>query len=68
VGEICFVDSTAREILLDRRREGKYVSERFTEGRVSSEVVQGFWLDASWLWKPPLPDPLSCLDQILGRV
>jgi len=68
VGEIWFVDSEAREIILDRRRDANYVSQTFTEGRVTSEVVEGFWLDASWLWKPPLPDPLSCLDQILGRV
>lgn len=68
VGEIWFVDSGAREIILDRRRDANYVSQTFTDGRVTSEVVEGFWLGASWLWDPPLPDPLTCLDQILGRV
>jgi Uma2 family endonuclease len=68
VGEIWFVDADAREMILDRRRDAKYVSETLHEGRVASEMVESFWLDASWLWQSPLPDPLSCLDRILGRI
>jgi Uma2 family endonuclease len=68
VSEIWFVDSEASEMILDRRRNANYLSQTLHEGRAVSEVVEGFWLDASWLWSSPLPDPLSCLDRILGRV
>ncbi len=67
VAEIWFVDSTTRAVVLDRRHGESYASETFTDGRVTSEVIAGFWLNVSWLWSPARPDPLSCLDEILGR-
>ncbi|MGH9332541.1 MAG: Uma2 family endonuclease [Vicinamibacteria bacterium] len=67
VKEIWLVDSERQEIILDRLRGTEYVSETFTEGRVTSAVVEGFWIDPSWLWVEPTPDPLGCLEAILGR-
>ncbi len=37
------------------------------EGRIESRVCDGFWLDAGWLWRQPLPKVRDCLEQILGK-
>lgn len=34
------------------------------EGKVTSKVISGFWLDASWIFS--LPPEKECLDKILG--
>ena len=31
------------------------------QGRYYSRVLPGFWLDPAWLWRDPLPEPLSLL-------
>ncbi|HET6230877.1 MAG TPA: Uma2 family endonuclease [Longimicrobiaceae bacterium] len=31
------------------------------EGRLHSRVMEGFWLDAEWLWAEPLPDAWDVL-------
>jgi Uma2 family endonuclease len=38
-----------------------------THGRVESQAIPGFWIDAAWLWQEQLPDELRCLEQILTR-
>lgn len=65
VGEIWFVDPDRREVLVDRRQDAGYAELRYSEGRLLSSTATGFWLDVSWLWQDPLPDPLACLQQIL---
>ena len=65
VGEVWFIDGELRRILVDRRRAEGYVEEIITSGQVSSEVMPGFWLNASWLWATPLPNRFMCLEEIL---
>jgi Uma2 family endonuclease len=66
VGEVWFIDAELRRIIMDRRRAGSYVEEIFTEGQVFSEVLPGFWLNASWLWATPLPNRFTCLEEVLS--
>jgi Uma2 family endonuclease len=66
VGEVWFIDAELRRIIMDRRRAGSYEEEIFTEGQVFSEVLPGFWLNASWLWATPLPNRFTCLEEILS--
>jgi Uma2 family endonuclease len=66
VKEIWLIDSERREIIVDRLRGEEYLSSTFTEGRIPSTVVEGFWVEASWFWAEPLPDALTCLESILG--
>jgi Uma2 family endonuclease len=66
VGEVWFIDAELRRIIMDRHRAGSYVEEIFTEGQVFSEVLPGFWLNASWLWATPLPNRFTCLEEILS--
>jgi Uma2 family endonuclease len=65
VEEIWFIDAEQRRIIMDRHRTEMYVEEIFTVGQVSSEVLPGFWLNASWLWATPLPNRFMCLEEIL---
>jgi Uma2 family endonuclease len=65
VEEVWFIDSGLRQIIVDRRRAGSSTEEIVTAGRVSSAVLQGFWVNASWLWAQPLPNRFICLEEIL---
>jgi Uma2 family endonuclease len=67
VKEIWFIDPEKQEIVLDRLLGAEYAAESFTKGSVSSSVVEGFWVDASWFWAEPLPDAFTCLETILAR-
>jgi Uma2 family endonuclease len=66
VGEVWFIDSALRQIILDRRQAESYTEDIVTAGRVSSAVLPGFWIDASWLWATPLPNRFTCLEEILS--
>jgi len=72
VGEIWFVDEEYRKVIVDRKQVGEtrgvalYVEDVITEGKVASTVLRGFWADASWLWSEPLPNRMSCLQEILS--
>ena len=66
VGEIWFVDPENRQILIDRKRKRRYVEEVVASGRAASEMVAGFWVDASWLWAEPLPNRMASLQEILA--
>jgi Uma2 family endonuclease len=65
VAEVWFIDAELRQIIVDRRQAGSYTEEIVTEGKVSSSVLQGFWMNASWLWATPLPNRFMCLEEIL---
>jgi Uma2 family endonuclease len=65
VGEVWFIDGELRQILVDRRQAGSYTEEILTEGKVFSDSLPGFWLNASWLWANPLPNRFLCLEEIL---
>ena len=66
VGEIWFIDPEQYQVLVDRQHANGYTEEVVTTDRVSSHVVNGFWLHAFWLWAEPLPNLLQCLQGILG--
>jgi Uma2 family endonuclease len=67
VGEMWFVDAENRQVIISRKRRGKYVQETVTKGKATSDVLAGFWVNVSWLCADPLPDPLTCLQKILRQ-
>ncbi|HMC66549.1 MAG TPA: Uma2 family endonuclease [Gemmataceae bacterium] len=67
VDEIWLVDAENEEVIVDRRRGRRYVTECVTRGRVSSLALPGFWIEATWLWSEPLPNLMTCLRAILGE-
>lgn len=65
IPEIWLVDPEEQQVLVDRRRKKRYVTEEVATGRVSSAVVAGFWVEAECLWQDPLPNEMECLQAIL---
>ena len=51
--------------LLPEDPQAPYRVTEHAEGRLESSAISGFWLDVAWLWQDPLPDELTCLQQIL---
>lgn len=66
VREIWLVDPQKQEIIVDRRRGRRYLTKTTRTGRVESTVIEGFWIEAEWLWSDPLPSEMQCLRDILA--
>ena len=66
VPEIVYVDDRDRVLIVERPAGDAYETSRIASGPWASSAVDGFWLDASWLWQDPLPDALGCLERILA--
>ena len=65
VPEIWFVDQEKQQIRVLCKREEDYAEQLLQQGVMRSEVVEGFWLDVTWLFIPPLPGELEILMQLL---
>ena len=65
IGEIWFVDRDEQQIIIDRLGKKTYRTSVVSEGRIVSSVVEGFWVDAAWLWTDPHPGVVACLRKIL---
>lgn len=65
IEEIWFVDDEQRQMIVDRKEEGGYKEEVTHEGKVVSQVIEGFWVQAEWFWEERLPNPVACLRAIL---
>ena len=65
VPEVWFIDAEFRQIIMDRRQAGSYTEEIVTDGKVFSDALQGFWVNASWLLAKLLPNRFMCLEEIL---
>ena len=74
--EIWLIDPEKREFHVDwidqeRKPAGgsstptPYRTELLREGRWSSRILPGFWIDVGWLWTDPLPKPLGCFQRII---
>ncbi len=66
VPEVWFLDERDRALLVDRQTGEGYEREVRSEGVLRSTGVPGFWIDVSWLWSDPLPNPRRCLEAILA--
>ena len=66
IDEIWFVDDEEREIVVARKEGKRYSTATITSGKVEAEVMQGFFVEAEWLWQEILPDPFLCLQAIVN--
>jgi len=66
IDELWLVDEDRRQLIIDYRQKRSYRAQVKGRGRVISQVLPGFWLDAAWLWKAQLPETLTCLQKTLG--
>jgi Uma2 family endonuclease len=64
--EYWIVDELEKKVTLLRLdAKGKYREIRLRNGLLRSQVLKGFWIDTSWLWKRPLPDEIKTVLRIL---
>jgi Uma2 family endonuclease len=48
-------------------RDGAFVRAPLSRNRIfRSEALPGFWLDVEWLFADPMPNHMTCLQQILA--
>ena len=66
VQEYWVVDLDQEELVV-HLGQGFSHKESFRQGRVDSQVIHGFWIQAEWLFQEPLPNAWECLQQILGK-
>jgi Uma2 family endonuclease len=66
IEEIWLIDPFAQRLRADSLRADGYDSAVLAGGRLDSQVVPGFWIDADWLWRPTLPSTMGCLRTIVG--
>jgi Uma2 family endonuclease len=66
VVEILFVDLRDRVLVVHRRTDRGYKSQRIKSGIYRSQVMPGFWFDVTWLWARPRPKLRECLEAILA--
>jgi Uma2 family endonuclease len=64
--EVWFVDGRDEVMIIHRRTHDGYTVERVASGPYHSQAIPGFWLDVSWLWARPRPNPRRSLDIILA--
>lgn len=64
VEEIWIIDPFERKVLVEIKTSDGYRCSTHSSGWLSSAVVPGFRVEASWLWQDELPSELDCLDQI----
>jgi len=65
VEEYWIVDPFAEKVFVDRPA-GSRVME-VERGIVESSACPGWWIRAEWLWQDPLPNALTCIEELLGR-
>lgn len=67
IPEIWLVDPFQQTVRAEvRQADGTYSATTLATGRIASATLPGFWIDADWLTREPLPGPLACLREILG--
>lgn len=66
IPEMWWVAPQTRTVRVDQLDGDSYRTQRLAEGRISSTVLPGFWVETSWLWQQPLPSTMACLREILA--
>jgi Uma2 family endonuclease len=68
VREYWIIDETNESVTLLRLgAKGKYQEVRPKAGVIHSDVIEGFWLDPTWLWQLPRPRKSEVLEQLLSN-
>ena len=66
IEEIWLVNPFDRTVLVETKTAAEYSARSLATGRLTSQVVPGFWIEISWLWQEELPPPLQCVREIMG--
>ncbi len=66
IPEYWVVDEETRTLVQHWLEGEGYRKAVFSEGRMVSRALQGFWLEASWLWQRPRPSEWDLVRTILA--
>lgn len=67
IPELWFVDMEAHALKVERRgADGGYTVHLIEGGVWAVASLPGLWIEVSWLWARPLPNPRQCLERILA--
>jgi Uma2 family endonuclease len=67
VPEIWLIDPDCRQFEADCLVEmERYSTEVLSQGRWTSRVLPGFWIDVAWFWAEALPNRLNSLQDIIA--
>jgi len=64
IEEIWLIDPFQSQVLVEQKVETGYTSRMWSNGKLKSQVMRGFWIEVAWLWEKDLPSPLKCLKRI----
>ena len=66
VREYWVVDIDSREVVVHRLQGGAFEAQKVARGKLECDAAPGFWVDADWLWRRPMPSEFDCLREIVG--
>ena len=66
IPEMWWISPQSGSVLVDQLDGASYRTERVVDGRITSTVLPGFWIDVGWMWQQPLPSTMRCLRAVLG--
>lgn len=66
ITEVWYVDDRDRVLIVEARDGDAHKIERLATGPLISVALPGFWMDVTWLWADPMPNPRRCLEAILA--
>ena len=67
IREIWFIDQENEQVIIDRRRGRRYVTNTVSEGKIASTSIKGFWIRGEWLWAEQPPSLMRCLREVMAR-
>lgn len=67
IREIWFVDIIKNKLLVDLLKGDSYETLEIEKGRLTSHVLEGFWIDLEWIWAKSLTNRYDVLQSILGQ-
>ena len=66
IPEYWVVDPELKEVLFHTLEGDRYRVQRFSQGRLESRILPGFWLDVAWLFQTPLPPEGDILSRLFS--
>lgn len=66
VAEIWFINQEKKQVQVLRKGDAGYTEQTYNSETLRSEVIEGLWLEVTWLFARPLPLELDTLTQLLN--
>lgn len=67
IPEMWWIRPQTGTVVVDQLEGAGYRTRSLQSGRIDSTALPGFWIEAGWLWRTPLPSTMGCLRELLAR-